>query len=189
MIVTKRLVIAGTVFFLILIIAALTVYQDWPPVRAKRLVSATENSDSVIIYRLQGLPGQSSPEEFPILPYDSVHPTYGSRELTGENLKEFLDVWKNFPIDNSRPSVMCHFAVYGIRFYRKEKLIFQTSLCWACENFYVDTRFFGSDWIGFDSGSADSRRLLEICDAFLPYDRGYRERTEKEHEAFMSSLE
>jgi len=84
---------------------------------------------------------------------------------------------------------MCHFPVYGLRFYKKERLMFQTSLCWACENFYVDTNFFGSNWIGFDSGSEVSRSLLEFCDGLLPYDRGYQERTEKEREAFMKSLE
>ena len=186
----EKLGVVGANLLMLLIIAAATVYQDWPPIRAKRLVSAAENSDSVIIFRLQGTPEQSTPEDFPILPYDTVHPTYGSRELTGEDLTGFLDVWKNFPVDDTRPSIMCHYAVYGIRFYRKEKLIFQTSLSWACENFYVDTRFFGSNnWIGFDSGSADGRSLLGFCDALLPYDRGYQERTEKELEAFMKSLE
>ena len=64
--------------------------------------------------------------------------------------------------------------------------MFQTSLCWACENFYVDTKFFGSNWIGFDSGSEVGRSLLEFCDGLLPYDRGYQERMEKEREAFTN---
>jgi hypothetical protein len=185
--VVKRLAVAGTILLMILVIAAVTVYQDWPTVRANRLVSAAKGSDSVIIYRLQGLDEQSTPEEFPILPYDSVHPTYGYRELSGEDLKGFLDVWKNFPVNPTGGS-MCHFPVYGLRFYKKEKLMFQTSLCWACENFYVDTKFFGSNWIGFDSGSEVGRSLLKFCDGLLPYDRGYQERTEKEREAFMKSL-
>ena len=173
--VAKRLAVAGTILLMILFIVAATVYQDWPPVRANRLVSAAESSDSVIIYRLQGVDEQSTLEVFPILPYDSIHPTYGFRELKGD--------------DHSRPSIMCHLPVYGLRFFKKEKLIFQTSLCWSCENFYVDTKFFGSNWIGFDSGSEASRSLLEFCDGLLPYDRGYQERTEKEREAYMKSLE
>jgi len=100
--VAKRLAVAGIILLMILVIAAVTVYRDWPPVRANRLVSAVEGSDSVIIYRLQGLDEQSTPEGFPILPYDSIQPTYGHRELTGDDLMGFLDVWKNLPGEPDR---------------------------------------------------------------------------------------
>ena len=43
--------------------------------------------------------------------------------------------------------------------------------------------------MGFDSGSKAGRALLEFCDDLLPYDRDYQERTEREREEFLRSLE
>ena len=31
----------------------------------------------------------------------------------------------------------CHFPVYGLRFYRNDQLLFETSVCWKCSNFYL----------------------------------------------------
>jgi hypothetical protein len=170
------------------VIAVVTSYRDWPTNRAKRLAESAEKADLVKVYRLQGVPSQFTPNRFPILPYDSEHPTFGKLELREDDLKTFLGVWEGFPV-NDTSGAMCHFPVYGFQFYRKREAEMETSLCWTCENFYVDTRYFGSNWIGFDSGSEVGRTLLEFCDELLPYDRGYQERIAKEREALIRSFD
>lgn len=185
----KRIILCVIGLFLVVPgIAIVIAYRDWPPNRAERLVDAAKKADLVRIYRLQGLPTQITPKKFPILPYDYEQTTYGSVDLTEANLAGFMGFWADFPVDDSR-GALCHEPVYGFQFYTKDKLIFETSLCWACENFYVDTRFFGSNWIGFDSGSDISRALLQFCDELLPYDRGYEERVAKEREELIRSIE
>jgi len=147
-------------------------------------VGAAAKADLVRIYRLQGIPADMTPKRFPILPYESEHPTFGSTELKDEDMDRFMGSWREFPVDSSN-GALCHFPLYGFQFYKRNKLIFETSVCWACENFYVDTWFFGSNWISFDSTSQPSRELFEFCDALLPYDRNYIERIKKEREAFI----
>ncbi len=186
--VKKTVAVAGIVLLLVTVVAAVTVYRDWPTNRAKRLVSAAGKADLVKVFRLQGLPSQATPESFPVLPYDADYPTFGNRKLREDDLKRFLNLWEIFPVNDSG-GAMCHFPVYGFQFYKKDKLILETSLCWVCENFYIDTNYFGSNWMGFDSGSAVGLSLLEFCDAILPYDRGYQERLAKEREAFIEAYE
>ena len=31
----------------------------------------------------------------------------------------------------------CHYPVHGVRFFKDDDLLFQTSLCWICENYFV----------------------------------------------------
>ena len=184
----KSLSIGCVVVLAVWVIAAVVFYRDVPGVRAKRLVAAAGGADAVVIYRLQGLPEQCTSGEFPVRPYDAMYPTFGKITLSGEDLDRFLADWREIRVNDSS-GAMCHFPVYGVRFYRKESLIFETSLCWACENFWVETRFFGSEWMGFDAGAEASRRLLEFCDTRLPYDRGYLEREEKERQALIQGWE
>ena len=51
--------------------------------------------------------------------------------------------------------------------------MFETTVCWSCSNFWVDSVTFGPSFIGFDAVSESSVGLLEFLDTVLPYDRGY----------------
>jgi len=51
----------------------------------------------------------------------------------------------------------CHYPIHGLRLYREEDLIFQTSLCWKCSNYffeYPDGR--GARWVGFYEPSLET---------------------------------
>ncbi|MCB1275986.1 hypothetical protein [Prosthecobacter sp.] len=46
----------------------------------------------------------------------------------------------------------CHMPVHGVRFFKDDDLLFQTSLCWTCENYFVayPDQYETATWIGLN---------------------------------------
>ena len=130
------------------------------------LFADTEGIYEARIYLIMG-EGKSD-GSFPIRPYGREEPTYGSVTLTGNELKNFLDVWEYQEAAWGRQA-MCHGPVYGFRLYRRGKLTRETSICWSCSNFYVTPYPGMSTWYGFNSDSKQAKGLLAFCDKLLPY--------------------
>jgi hypothetical protein len=60
---------------------------------------------------------------------------------------------------------LCHEPFYGLRFYSGKKLLFETSVSWECNNFYVP-----QDWIGFNAKAASGHALFKLLESLLPYE-------------------
>ena len=45
---------------------------------------------------------------------------------------------------------MCHYPIHGIRFFRGDDFLFGTSICWVCDNYYVEypDDFESATWEG-----------------------------------------
>ena len=140
--------------------------------RHRRVVLAffdeVEGVDEARIYLIQG-EGKSD-GTFPIRPYNREDPTYGSVNLKGAELAEFLGLWISQQ-GNASGGAMCHDPAYGFRLYRRGSLVRETSMCWHCWNFYLSPYPGETTWAGFDAESADGKKLLEFCDTRLPYKR------------------
>lgn len=138
--------------------------------KAFDLFSDTEGLTSVTIYLLLGEEAKKEKNVFPIRPYGDKDPTYGSVELSGDELEKFLDLWRY-----QEPAIwrqaLCHHPVYGFRLYRGNTLAGETSICWKCSNYYVTPYPGMSAWYGFMADSKNALALLDFCDARLPYKR------------------
>ena len=138
--------------------------------KAFELFSNTHEVTKAEIYLLMGDESNLEDRTFPIRPYGSTHPIYGSKEVSGEELEQFLDVWRY-----QEPSIwrqaLCHHPAYGFRLYEGHSLVVETSICWECSNYYVTAYPGMSGWYGFVADSENAKALLDFCDARLPYKR------------------
>lgn len=170
-----KFLLGASVAFTIITIVYLALFDGFKDVTAGRthreaydLFADTEGIYEVRVYLIMG-EGKSD-GSFPIRPYGTEEPTYGSVALTGKELKGFLDVWEYQEVSWGRQS-MCHGPVYGFRLFRRGKLTRETSICWSCSNFYVTPYRGISTWYGFNADSKQAKELLAFCDKLLPYKR------------------
>jgi hypothetical protein len=55
-------------------------------------------------------------------------------KVEGELAQQVASLWRQLkPGESAR----CHIPPFGLRFYFKEKLILQASICWQCDNMYI----------------------------------------------------
>lgn len=50
--------------------------------------------------------------------------------------KAVCDNWRRLSF-NMGASAFCHHPPYGLRFYRNNRLLYDTTVCWECSNFFV----------------------------------------------------
>jgi len=65
------------------------------------------------------------------------------------------------------------FRVYGLRLYRDDVLLFETTVCWQCQNFYVprydkENQRFTHGWYGF-ANDDNAKSLLKLFRSLLPH--------------------
>jgi hypothetical protein len=61
--------------------------------------------------------------------------------------------------------MLCHNPVYGLRFYENDKFIFETSVCWECQNYTLN---HSSRYFGFDGHSIRALQLALILHKHVP---------------------
>ncbi len=100
--------------------------------------------DRVTVYPLHikkpilGPDEEAIPEDkrFPIHTYGKPARILASVELDGESSQRIGAAWRSLSFDEFA-GAFCHIPAYGLRFYRGDKLLFETSICWDCTNFYM----------------------------------------------------
>jgi hypothetical protein len=110
-------------------------------------------------------------EGFPIRPY--------STERFGESKTKILKtskvpakeiptwcaaVTRMIASDKEGGATLCHFPIHGLRIYAGAKLLFETSICWRCNNFYF-TYEGKSQWEQLTDDDKDLKKLLH---EFMP---------------------
>jgi hypothetical protein len=131
--------------------------------KANEAFSRVEGISEVRIYLLAEGENLGMGETFPIRPYDRSDPVSQKVTLKGKELQAFLKVWQFQEVSYLRQA-MCHGPTYGFRLYRGKRLSFETSMCWSCNNFYVEVWPFGSSWYGFNAETEQAKELLAFCD-------------------------
>ena len=126
----------------------------------------------IFTLRLSGgftaLEKEPGPDRFPIRPYDAFSKIISEAELGPADSQQLRQLWRRLPFD-ALAGAMCHLPVYGLRCYDGDKLIFETTICWKCQNFYTpDDSKNGFGWFGFRSGPA-SATLLTFLRRHLPH--------------------
>ncbi|MDP4626365.1 MAG: hypothetical protein NWT08_14670 [Akkermansiaceae bacterium] len=91
--------------------------------------------------------------EFPIIPYGCKSEILKRVKLTVEQQKTFLPKLQHVvgvpgEVDGG---AACHFPIHGVRIFSGERIIFQSSFCWKCQNFAISYPDSPS-WVGISEG-------------------------------------
>lgn len=94
----------------------------------------------------------------------------GHTTVDGKKCKEVADAWRTLTFQPN--GALCHTPPYGVRFYRNNELLFETTVCWECHNFYmpqIDARDgeLNHTLYGFRDDS-HSKKLLSMFQKLLP---------------------
>ena len=90
--------------------------------------------------------------------------------IAGKKCKEITDAWRSLTFQPN--GALCHVPPYGVRFYRNDKLLFETTVCWKCHNFYmpeIDAQSGEMKLLlyGFKNDSS-AKKLLHVLQKQLP---------------------
>lgn len=141
-------------------------------------------ADAVEIYRLDfSMAGEvqegKESDFFPIKPYDQMSEILARKRLTGEDLetcrKAAVELLK---APETWGGALCHYPIHGVRFLRGKEIMFESSFCWKCSNYYVtfpNNVEGGASWCGIYNDGI--RKFLETQ---LPIPQSELDRFDKE---------
>lgn len=170
----KKLFLGLSVACMILTAFYLIYHQGWRDVthgrilrQANDLFSEVEDVQEARIYLMMG---EGKPDgTFPIGMYGKRPETYGSVDLKGETLENFLEMWRLQDIDLSGSGAGCHEPAYGFVLRRCGKAPKIATICWGCSNVQVEAYPGCAGTVSFDPRSVNGKKLLEFCNNLLPY--------------------
>jgi hypothetical protein len=100
-------------------------------------------------------------EAFPIRPYNKETKILKTRKVPAKEIPKWCAaIAKTITTEKGGGGVLCHFPIHGLRIYARNELLFETSICWHCRNYY-----FEDEWKGLSEDAKDLRALL---DDFMP---------------------
>jgi len=125
--------------------------------------------DRIVLYRLDGGPNdQTNPTNtFPLKPYGNRN-CYFSKEkpIRIEDYDRFRTTFALMTKDVYGGQSLCHNPAYGFRFYGADQLIFETSVCFECNNWYLPILHL-NDWVSLPGGE-DNVKLLSFLREYFP---------------------
>jgi hypothetical protein len=86
-------------------------------------------------------------------------------KVEGELAQQVASLWRKLkPGESAR----CHMPPFGLRFYFKEKLILQASICWECDNMYIwqgDNRL--KSLYGVNLGQSSGKKMFHLLENIM----------------------
>lgn len=132
----------------------------------ERFADALKHTDGAEILLLsftleRGIPEGAEEDYLLISPYGSYSKVLHRKKLTGQSLTQCRDLTGKLLREPYLAGPLCHFPIHGVRLYRGEELIFETSLCWHCSNYFLEypDDYDEASWVGF--GSDELERFLK----------------------------
>ncbi|MCC9600551.1 hypothetical protein LOC67_08260 [Stieleria sp. JC731] len=115
---------------------------------------------------------ETTDKTFPVRPYGTHADVHAHVSLTGGNCTKFRQAWQSLAFDRLG-GAFCHYPAYGFRLYRNNVLLFETTVCWECQNFYVprfdpEKRRYTHGWYGF-ANDDKAKSLLKLFRSLLPH--------------------
>ena len=114
---------------------------------------------------------------FPIVPYGSFSKILKAKKLDGKDVAECRKAVAGFVASEDLPGAFCHLPIHGIRLFAEGQLVFETSICWMCGNYYLsypDDDGFSASWVGFND-----KKLKAFLDKVMPIPQSELDRFEK----------
>jgi hypothetical protein len=117
---------------------------------------------------------------FPIIPFKSATGILKRKILTpSQSVTLIAALQETLSTPKKEPVAICHFPIHGIRVWVYDRLLFQTSLCWHCGNFYVKYPDETASWL-----SIENPDLQRIVNNYLPIPNTELERFKKADHPF-----
>ena len=130
--------------------------------------------DRIEVYLLAGdVQHGTAADRFPIPPHYGTSRIMKRKDLKGAEASKLCSLWRGLTFDIQHP-VLGHLADYGLRFYRADKLVFETSVSFSCHNFYYPLTAFPTKgdgsyaWHGFRNSDENGKALLAFLNAIIP---------------------
>jgi len=115
-------------------------------------------------------------DEFPIVPYKQSSKILQRKKLTAEEAKRLMpSLQETIRAEGAPAGALCHYPIHGIRIRDGGNILFQTSICYECGNFYMAYPLVeGANWEGL-SGKEFEKVMKEL----LPIPQGELDRFEE----------
>jgi len=86
------------------------------------------------------------------------------KTLTGDAIVQCRNHTVSLLKEPYLPGAMCHFPIHGLRLFRGGELIFETSLCWHCSNYYLEypDDYDEASWVGFGTNGIEAFLKKEL---------------------------
>lgn len=98
----------------------------------------------------------------PRLPYGR-YGIYATKVVEGEEAERLARMWRGLRFGGL--GAACHEPPYGLRFFSRGDLVFETTVCWVCWNVTLP----GWGFCGFGSGTTNPYDLLDRLKAIVPH--------------------
>lgn len=107
-------------------------------------------------------------DQISVSPYGKVTKSIKEKELSGKERNELLPALaEQIAKPGHMGGALCHFPVHAVRVYHGERLIYEGTFCWVCENFGF-TYPSGAAWLDTsEEMEAVFNQLLPIPDTEL----------------------
>ena len=115
---------------------------------------------------------EPSDKTFPVRPYGVHADILAHKSVTGDACAQLHKTWRSLAFDRLG-GAMCHYPAYGLRMYRGDMLLFETTVCWECQNFYVprydpNKKRYTYGWYGF-ANDDHAKSLLKQVRSLVPH--------------------
>lgn len=112
-------------------------------------------------------------DRFPIRPDNRTSGIIGRKDLKGAEASNLCALWRGLTFDERMSTFSPPDFAYGLRFYRADKLVFETSVSFTTHNFYYPRTAFPYrpgvySWHGFRSCDDAGKALFAFLNATLP---------------------
>lgn len=115
--------------------------------------------------------------QFPILPYGFASTILKRKTLSAEEKALLLpSLQQTLSAPHSGGGAACHYPIHGIRIWGEGDLIFQTSFCYQCSNFYMVHSSSEAGWLGLTDPN-----FQKIMEQLMPIPQAELDRFDAKH--------
>ena len=141
---------------------------------AHAFTDSIPDADRIDLFHITGSvePVKAKGDLFVIAGNDVSFTVASKKTLRGKDCDKIIDAWRRLRIPEKPGGAFCHTPPYGIRFYRGNELLLETTICWECHNFYMPTIDLetGALQLSLQSVQDKGNRLFQVLNETIPID-------------------
>lgn len=103
-------------------------------------------------------------DQFPITPYRSQSKILESKRLRPREIALLMPaLQRTIAVQENHGGAFCHMPIHGIRIWNADQIVFQTSICYECMNWYMTYPYADSGWLALSEPN-----LQNILEQLMP---------------------
>lgn len=139
---------------------------------AHAFTDSIPDADRIDLYHITGIVERDKKNGagFELAGKDVSFVVSSKKTLRGKNCQKIIAAWRRLRIPDGSGGAFCHTPPYGIRFYRGNDVLLETTICWECHNFYMPTidQNTGGLRLSLQSVEDKGNRLFEVLNEIIP---------------------